>query len=374
MKFTSTRKSVAKAAALVAAAGLALGLAACSAGGADGASGASASGSKEIVAFMPPASDPYPANWLKAATPVAEKAGYTLRVITEDSASAAAAQVQQVVGSGKLPALFVWWPVQPQAQVGSLAQLSASGVPVFQANQLPVAGSEKYIKAYVGVSDVEIGKVAGKAAVEARDKLKARGVKLTTEGGSVLVPNLPAGFGATKDRLAGFESAIKGSGLKVVAVGNANGFSAQDAFTLTSQMIAANKEKGFDLVYAPEDDFAVGGIRALTQAGYQPGKNVEVIGGSCHGDDSTLRDLTQYNTIIQGAGLEGQFAMDRMLQYLKNPKVLDGQYTAPADADAVPKLPSTISRMNIIPTPLVLAADYPTAKLWGTPDTEWCTY
>ncbi|WP_307015261.1 sugar ABC transporter substrate-binding protein [Arthrobacter bambusae] len=354
-----------------------LGLAACDgaeagSGGSTGGSGASAS--KEIVAFLPPASDPYPANWLKSATAEATKSGYTIRVVTEDSASAAQAQVQQVLGSGKLPALFVWWPIQPEAQVGSLAQLSASGVPVFQANQLPVAGSEKYLTAYVGVSDVEIGKIAGQAAIKARDALKKSGAQLTTPGGAVMVPNLPVGFGATKDRIAGFKSAIEGSGLTIVAEGNATGFSAQDAFTLTSQMIAANKSKGFDLVYAPEDDYAVGGIRALTQAGYKPGKNVEVIGGSCHGDDSTLKDKSQFNTIIQGAGLEGQFAMDRMLQYLKKPKVQDGQYVAPADADAVPKFPDTVSKLNIIPTPLVVAGDYPTAKLWGTPDTQWCTY
>ncbi|MDQ0028481.1 ABC-type sugar transport system substrate-binding protein [Arthrobacter bambusae] len=224
------------------------------------------------------------------------------------------------------------------------------------------------------MSDVEIGKIAGQAAIKARDALKKSGAQLTTPGGAVMVPNLPVGFGATKDRIAGFKSAIEGSGLTIVAEGNATGFSAQDAFTLTSQMIAANKSKGFDLVYAPEDDYAVGGIRALTQAGYKPGKNVEVIGGSCHGDDSTLKDKSQFNTIIQGAGLEGQFAMDRMLQYLKKPKVQDGQYVAPADADAVPKFPDTVSKLNIIPTPLVVAGDYPTAKLWGTPDTQWCTY
>jgi ABC-type sugar transport system substrate-binding protein len=326
------------------------------------------------VAFLPPASDPYVANWLKAGQKAAEDAGYSMKVITEESGSAAAAQVQQVLGSGKLPALFVWWPVQPEAQVGSLAQLSQSKVPVFQVNQLPVEGSEKYLTAYAGVSDLEIGKVAGTAAIQARDELKERGVQLSSEGGNVLVPNLPVGYGATRDRLAGFEEAIKGSGLEVIAVGNAAGFAAQDAFTLTSQLIAANKSKGFDIVYGPEDDFAVGGIRALIQAGYKMGENVEMIGGSCHGDDSTLLDGTQYNTIIQGAGLEGQFAVDRMLQYLKNPKVEDGTYIAPEDPDKVPALPDTISKLNIIPTPLVLAADYPSATLWGTPDTTWCTY
>ncbi|MDQ0028498.1 sugar ABC transporter substrate-binding protein [Arthrobacter bambusae] len=372
---TSTKRSASAWLAATAVASVAMfGLVACDSGGSSSGAAGGGTGSKEIIAFVPPSSDPYVANWLKKATDGAKNAGYTLKAVTEDSASAASAQVQQVLGGGNLPAMFVWWPVQPEAQVGSLAQLSGSGVPVFQVNQLPVQESEKYITAYAGVSDIEIGKIAGQAAIQARDSLKASGAAMTTPGGSVLVPNLPVGYGATRDRIAGFKSAIEGSGLTIVAEGNATGFSAQDAFTLTSQMIAANKSKGFDLVYAPEDDYAVGGIRALTQAGYKPGKNVEVIGGSCHGDDSTLKDKSQFNTIIQGAGLEGQFAMDRMLQYLKNPKVQDGQYVAPADADAVPKFPDTVSKVNIIPTPIVLAEKYPTAKLWGTPDTEWCTY
>jgi ABC-type sugar transport system substrate-binding protein len=339
-----------------------------------GAASTSSTKNKSIVAFLPPASDPYVANWLKAGTAEAKKSGYTIRVITENSASATTTQVQQVLGGGDLPALFVWWPVDPASQVGTLAQLHASKVPVFQVNQLPVAGSEKYITAYAGVSDTEIGKVAGLAAIQARDALRKSGAISASADGTVIVPNLPVGYGATVDRLAGFKEAIKGSGMKVVDVGNAAGFAAQDAFTLTSQMIAADRSKNFNLVYAPEDDFAVGAVRALTQAGYKVGTNVEVIGGSCHGDESQVANGSQFNTIIQGAGLEGQFAVDRMLQYLKNPKVSAGTYIAPSTANTVPAFPTTISAMNIIPTPVVQSKDYSSAKLWGTPVTQWCTY
>jgi ABC-type sugar transport system substrate-binding protein len=347
-------------------------LAGCSAVG--GAAAGGSSTSKKIVAFLPPASDPYVANWLKAGQAEAAKSGYTIRVITENSASATATQVQQVLGGGDKAALYVWWPVDPASQVGSLAQLHASNVPVFQVNQLPVKGSEKYITAYAGVSDLEIGKVAGKAAVEARDALRASGAIPADAPGTAIVPNLPVGYGATVNRLGGFKEAIKGSGISVVDVGNATGFAAQDAFTLTSQMIAADRSKNFNLVYAPEDDFAVGAIRALSQAGYTPGKDVQVIGGSCHGDESQVLNGKQYNTIIQGAGLEGQFAVNRMLQYLKSPKVEKGTYIAPSTADKVPDFPKTVSAMNIIPTPVVLAKDYSSAKLWGTAVTEWCTY
>jgi ABC-type sugar transport system substrate-binding protein len=371
VKFTSRKMSWRVAVGATLAVAAVATLAGCGANG-SGTSGSAAK--KSIVAFLPPASDPYVANWLKAGTAEAKKSGYTIRVITESSASAATTQVQQVLGGGDLPAMFVWWPVDPASQVGTLAQLHASKVPVFQVNQLPVAGSEKYITAYAGVSDTEIGKVAGHAAIEARDALRKSGAISSSAGGTVIVPNLPVGYGATVDRLAGFKQAIKGSGISVVDVGNATGFAAQDAFTLTSQMVAADRSKNFNLVYAPEDDFAVGAIRALTQAGYKVGTDVQVIGGSCHGDESQVANGKQFNTIIQGAGLEGQFAVNRMVQYLKNPKTNSGTYIAPSTPDAVPAFPSTISAMNIIPTPVVQSKDYSSAKLWGTPVSQWCTY
>jgi ABC-type sugar transport system substrate-binding protein len=237
-----------------------------------------------------------------------------------------------------------------------------------------VKGTEDMLTAFAGVSDLQAGKIAADASIAARDELKKKGVKLSSDGGGILVPNFPVGYGATRDRMAGLVDGIKGSGMKVVAEGNAAGFSAQDAFTLMNQMIAANRAKGFDVVYAPNDDVAIGSIRALEQAGYKPGTNVMVIGGACHGDDSAVKSGKQYNTIIQGSGLEGQFTADRILTYLKNPKVQDGEYLAPADADAAPKLPDTISKRNLIPLPYVLSASYDSQKLWGEPAKTWCTY
>jgi ABC-type sugar transport system substrate-binding protein len=369
--------SIRRLAGLAVAGTLAVGVAACGSSNSGGspASGGSAksSGSKEIVVFLPPTSDPYAAHWLEAQKEVAQGNGYSVRAIQTASASEAAAQVQQVLG-GKKPAAFVWWPIQAKAQVASLAALKRSGVPVFQGNQLPVPGTEKLITAFIGVSDTLNGESSGKGAIAARDALKASGVKLHSAGGNVLVVALPAGYGATTDRLAGFKKATAGSGLSVTAVGNAAGFSAQDAFTVASQLIAANKSKGIDIVYAQMDDYANGVVRALEQAGYKPGKNVMVVGGSCHGDESNVENGKVFNTSIQGAAMEGEFTMKTVLQYLKNPKVDDKTYVAPNTAAAAPALPATISKMNIIATPMVTADQYKGSKLWGKTASELCTF
>ena len=55
-------------------------------------------------------------------------------------------------------------------------------------------------------SDTLNGESSGKGGILARDALKGSG-KLHSPGGNVLVVALPAGYGATTDRLAGFKKA-----------------------------------------------------------------------------------------------------------------------------------------------------------------------
>jgi ABC-type sugar transport system substrate-binding protein len=350
-----------------------------SAGGASGSLAAQVSdpgnASKQIDIFIPPTSDPYAATWLRYATHEASSNGYSVHVIQTPDPSTAASQVQQLAAGGNRPAAFIWWPIDPSAQLGSLAQLSRTRVPIFQANQLPVKGSAPYLTAYSGVSDTVVGQEDGKAAIAACAALKKLG---TVKGGSdcnAIVTALPPGYGATVDRLAGFKQTIAGSDVKIIAVANTTGFTAQNAFTTTAQLISANRAQGIDIDYAEEDDFAIGAIQALSQAGYKPAKNVEVVGGSCHGNASDLMNGTQFSTVIQGAGLEGRFAMQTVLQYLKTGKVADGTYQAPATPNAEPSIPATISRMNLIPVPFVTQEQFVKGtKLWGESGSSWCTY
>ena len=274
-----------------------------------------------------------------------------------------------------MPAAFIWWPIDPTAQLGSLAQLSRTKVPIFQANQLPVKGSAPYLTAYSGVSDTVVGQEDGRAAVAACAQLKKLGKVKAGADCNVIVTALPPGYGATVDRLAGFRQTIAGTDVKIIAVANTSGFTAQNAFTTTAQLISADRSKGINIDYAEEDDFAIGAIQALSQNGYQPAKNVEVVGGSCHGNASDLVNGTQYSTVIQGAGLEGKFAMQTVLQYFKTRKVANGTYQAPATADAEPPVPATISKMNLIPVPFVTQQQFVKGtKLWGESGSSWCTY
>jgi ABC-type sugar transport system substrate-binding protein len=377
----SRRKPLTRISCVAVAAAAALVVSACGSGSSgsgaagSGAAAPAASGSKLIDIFIPPTSDPYAATWLKYATADAATAGYSVHVIQTPDPSTAASQVQQVSDSGKLPAAFIWWPIDPTAQLGSLAQLSRTKVPIFQANQLPVAGSAQYLTAYSGVSDTVVGQEDGKAAIAACAALKTLGQVKQGSDCNVVVTALPPGYGATVDRLAGFRQTTAGSDVKIIAVANTTGFTAENAFTTTAQLISANRAKGVNIDYAEEDDFAIGAIQALSQAGYKPAKNVEVVGGSCHGNASDLVNGTQFSTVIQGAGLEGKFAMQTVLQYLKTRRIANGTYQAPANLNAEPPIPATISKMNLIPVPYVTASQFNKGlELWGEAGSAWCTY
>jgi ABC-type sugar transport system substrate-binding protein len=338
-------------------------------------SSSSNSSRKQIDVFIPPTSDPYAATWLKYATAQATAAGYSIHAIQTPDPSTAASQVQQVASGGSLPAAFIWWPLDPKAQLGSLHALWRTKVPIFQANQLPVAGSNQFLTAYSGVSDTVVGQEDGKAAVAACAALKKLGKVPASGKCNVIVTALPPGYGATVDRLAGFKQTIAGSDVQIIGVGNTTGFTAQNAFTTTAQLISANRSKGIHIDYGEEDDFAIGAIQALEQAGYQPGKNVEVVGGSCHGNASQLVNGKQFSTVIQGAGLEGKFAMQTVLQYLKTRRVNSGTYQAPATAATEPAIPATISKMNVIPVPFLTQQQFVKAtQLWGKAGSFWCTY
>jgi ABC-type sugar transport system substrate-binding protein len=359
---------------------VAMGAAACSSASGTSASGgfsASSGKSKQIIMFMPPTSDPYAATYLAAAQKQAAADGYTLKAIQSSATTGAASQesqVQQVLGSGQLPAAFIWWPSSADAEVATLASLSRSKVPVFESNQYPAPNSDQYLTAYVGVSDLLSGNTPAKLAIQARDALKSH-QKLHGADGTALVVALPAGYKTTADRLTGFKQGLAGSGLKIQAVGYSNGLDSAAGFTMMNQLITANKAKGFDVVYAEEDDLASGAIQALQQAGYKPGHNVEVIGGSCHGNETNLVNATEFGTAVQGAGMEGQFSMQMIEQYLKNPHVNPGTYNAPVVANAFPPLPATISKYDIVPNPYVTSAtQYKSYKLWGTPAVNWCTF
>jgi len=335
--------------------------------------GASKATKGQIIMFAPASSNNYVAQLFKGARQSAKAHGYDLKIIennfdqpTEDN------QVQQQLASGQKPVAYGWWPADNKAGIGSQRALAQSGVPVFMVNQLPIKGTEKYWVAYAGVNDVLNGYVAGQMVLKARAALVKGGHKLHGKGGNLIEVGFPAGYSAGTDRDKGFAQAIKGSGIKIIASQPA-GFDPAAGFKIGSQLIAANKSKGIDLVYAQNSALDDGVIQALQEAGFHPGKDVMAVGGTCHGNLKPLLAGEEYGTGLQAARLEGVYMMAVISKYLDTKKVAAGTHVAPALPNQAPPV-TKVYRYNFIPNPAVYRSNVAKIKLWGFTVKQLCTY
>jgi ABC-type sugar transport system substrate-binding protein len=360
--------SAALCAALLALAAVAAGCGSDSNGGGGSSDGGGGGESKSLVVFT------YLAEWVKGLKAQAKKYGYDAKVLENNfDQSEMDVQVQQTLGGGNLPDMFVWWPVDNAAGQASLRQLFQSGKPVLMANQLPLPESEQSITMYAGVDDILNGKVSGELMIKARDELKKK-TKLHSPGGNVIVLKFPAGYSAGTDRMKGFQQAIKESGIKVIGEVEA-GFDETKGRQFGADLITSTKSKGIDLLYAENDALASGAIQALESAGFKPGQNVAVIGGTCHGNLSDLKSGKEYGTGLQAALLEGQFVVDTAKKYFDNGGKVEGdKFVAKASPDAAPPATGAPAKFNFIPNPPVLSDEVDSTKLWGKTMEELCTY
>ena len=341
----------------------------------DAASGAPKPGKdKTVIGFVRTSSDTYQAAWQKGVKKVLADNGYKVDFIENNAdQSEQNSQVQQQIGANKSPAGWVWMPADAAAGAASLKALHDTNLPVFQVNQLPTKNTEQYVTAYAGVNDVLNGEASGKLALEAKAALVQSGKLGKGEDAKLGIVKFYPEFAATTDRLKGFNEVTDGKGFKVVATAD-NAVDATTGYKAALSIIPKLKSQGVDIVYAQNDASASGVIRALSESGLTPGKDVLVIGGNCRDDVSDLTSGRQFGTGLQAAGLEGLFSAQMMVNYFKNPAIKDGAYKAPATPNALPTWPKTISKSNYLPNPPVKGGDVKSTKLWGQSMESLCSY
>jgi ABC-type sugar transport system substrate-binding protein len=322
-----------------------------------------------MVVFMPPGTDNYLAQWQKGARAKAKELGYDIKIIESSRDQAEQdSQVQQEIASGEKVAGYIWWPYVNAAGTGSLRALSKTGVPVVFTNQYPIAGTEKFWTAYAGVNDFLNAETAAKALLKACDESK------TDKCGKGLIITFPAGYSAGSDREKAFKKVVEAKGLSVILEHDA-GFMAQEGYKTAAQIIPAHKSE-ITWVYTENDSLAEGVIQALKENGLHPGKDVLVVGGTCHGDTTNLLKGEIIGTGIQAAYLEGWSSVQSTYKAIKTGKVLDGAVYLPADPNKPPSDDGDAHRFNFIPNPWVgyTQADLDNFKLWGYGFKELCNY
>jgi len=286
-------------------------------------------------------------------------------------------QVQQQVGGGASPDAWAWMPPDAAAGAASLKDLSETGIPVIMVNQVPPAAQMQYVTLYAGVYDVVNGRTSGELIAQAREVMLADGRLTAGEPVKLAIIKFWPNFQASIDRLTGVYSvigdAIDAGEYEIVAeaVDAVDAVSGYDGAMSIMPILQAG---GVDIVYAQNDASASGVILALIESGITPGEDVLVIGGNCRDDVSDLTSGKQFGTGLQAAELEGEFAMQMIVNYLNNPTVMSGDYEAPATPDAYPVWPATVSERNFIPNPPVLGSEVDGFRLWGDSMVNWCSY
>lgn len=323
---------------------------------------------EKIVVFIISSTNPYVGQWEKGAKEKADQLGFDIKFVENNFNQAEQdSQVQQQLATGEKVAGYVWWPFQNASGIASLRALKQSA-PVILTNQFPIKGSEEFWTAYAGANDFLSGKTAAEMLLDACAK------STTTKCDKGFIIRFPAGYSAGDDRVAGFESVAKGK-LTTVDIIPSGGFMEDDGYKVAAQMIPAHKD-GLTWIYTENDSMAAASTQAIRENGLTPGKDVYVVGGTCHGDPTHVVNGDLVGTAIQSGYFEGWLAVQTLAKFLKNGKVEDGEKFYEADPDNPPSDDGPAYRFNYIPNPPVgnTQAAYDSTKMWGKTIKELCTF
>ena len=294
-----------------------------------------------IVSFNGPAGEAYIGKFISGIKDTAALKGYKIDVYENQFSQAEQdQQVQQVLAAGVLPDVFIWWPSDAVAGLGSLRALAKTGVPVLKINQLPNEQDKQYIFGFAGPDDRLRARNAGLMMVEAAKAAKAAG-KTSFNVVAVTYPQSYGGYGLS---INAFNDAIAGSDLTLIGEVD-EGFGQANGYKGAAKVIAKLRNEGIDYVYGMDDAILTGALKAFEEAGYEMGEDVIAVGTVCNGDRQLIEEGKQYDTTLQSPLHEGQLAIKMVEEYMANGELEN--------------------YLNFTPNPSVTAANMDTVALKG---------
>jgi ABC-type sugar transport system substrate-binding protein len=206
-------------------------------------------------------------------------------------------------------------PREEQGFESALQTAREKNIPVFLIDREANGNAGEDFVTFVGSNFVEEGRRAGEWLVKQTNG-KAGIVELTgTAGASV-----------ARDRHDGFADAIKNSpDMKILTSQTAN-FTRAEGQKVMENIIQAQR-KNITVVYAHNDEMALGAIQALKAAGMNPGKDVLVI--SVDGEKAALEAIArnEMNVTVECNPRFGPIAFDTLEKYLRGeqlpPKIIN---------------------------------------------------
>jgi galactofuranose transport system substrate-binding protein len=277
-------------------------------GGAGG--GGNASGGRMRVGFSQTETDgPWRIAETKSMQDEAAKRGYELVFTNARGDTATQVSNLEDLVAQRVDAIFLA-PRESKGYEGPLQAAKDAGIPVFLIDRElegPKAGDD-YVT-FIGSNFIEEGHRAGEWLAK------------QTNGKAGIIELLgTAGSSVANDRHQGFADAIKAyPDMKILAAQDGN-FTRAQGQNVMQNLIQAHG-KAITVVYAHNDEMALGAIQALKAAGMNPGKDVLVL--SVDGQKSALEAIVngEMNATVECNPRFGPVAFDTLEKFKRGEKI-----------------------------------------------------
>lgn len=193
-------------------------------------------------------------------------------------------------------------PVQSTGVQPALSSAKSSNIPIIAVDR-NIKGT---VSSFVGRDNKKMGELAGESAVKLLGGVgKAIGTILEVQGA--------AGDQVMMDRRDGFHLAVdKEKGIKVIQTSYCN---YERSMAVTASQDAFQAHKDIKLIYAHNDDMALGALQVATQMGYKDVK-VVAIDGLMEAVKSIASNSNYKATLCNDPAYEGKMAVDTALDVL----------------------------------------------------------
>ncbi|SFD47169.1 ribose ABC transporter substrate-binding protein RbsB [Clostridium uliginosum] len=274
------------------------------------------SNDKKLGMVLSTLNNPFFVSMKEGAEKKAKEMGYELVVLdSQNDSTKERSNVEDLVQQG-VTALMIN-PTDSDAVKNSIQVANDKKIPVITLDRESNGGE---VACHISSDNVKGGNMAAEYMLETlKDKQNIKVVEL--QG----VP----GASATRDRGKGFHDGIAGkSNVNVVASQSAE-FDRQKGLSVMENIIQATPD--FDVVFAQNDEMALGAIKALKAAN----KNVMVIGFDGNADAETaVKNGDMTATIAQQPALMGELSVEQASKILKGESV---EKQVPADLKVLKK-------------------------------------
>jgi len=177
-----------------------------------------------------------------------------------------------------------------------LKEAQAAKIPVILEDRTVSASPDLYAT-WVGDNFKQEGETAGKWAA----------TEFAGKPANMVVLEGTTGSSAANDRTAGFAAGIAGSAIKTVD-SQTGDFTRDGGKKVMEGFISKYGVDGIDLVFAQNDDMALGAIEAIEAAGAVPGKDIKIVSIDAVHDGMQALSDGKINYIVECNPLLGDYA------------------------------------------------------------------